>query len=153
MSRRPALVIVKDTREQNGYDFASLKPPPRLEVATLPTGDYSVKGLEGLVTVERKSLADAFGSFGRGRPRFERELARLADFAYAAVVIEADWHTILRNPPAFSRLNPKTVLASVVAWTQRFRVHFWACPNRAFAERLTFRLLERFWKDHGTAAQ
>ena len=140
-------MIIRDTREQNGYDFASLDPSPQVEVATLRTGDYSVKGLEDQVTVERKSLADAFGSFGNGRRRFERVLERMASFGYAAVVLEADWHTILRNPPAFSKLNPKTVLASAVAWTQRYRVHFWPCPNRAFAERLTYRLLERFWRD------
>jgi DNA excision repair protein ERCC-4 len=149
MGRRSRIefTIMVDTREQCPFSFADIVPPPLVEVGTLATGDYSVKGLEEQITIERKSLIDAFGTFGSGRQRFERALERMAGLKYAAVVIEADWHQILRNPPPFSQLNPKTVLASAVAWTQRYGVHFWPCPNRAFAERLTYRLLERFWRD------
>jgi ERCC4-type nuclease len=138
---------VRDTREQAGFDFRSITPPPAVISGTLPTGDYSLQGFEGRITVERKSLPDAFGSFGKDRARFERELSRLAKFEFAAVVIEADWRQILRQPPKFSRLNPNTVLRSVIAWQQRFGVHFWPCPDRLFAEKITYRLLERYWID------
>lgn len=142
------MIIVRDTREQNGFTFSMISPPPQVEVATLETGDYSLRGLEDQVTIERKSLADAFGSFGKGRRRFERELERMAAFQFAAVIIESDWQTIFRQPPTYSRMNPKSVLSSVIAWSMRYRVHFWACPDRIFAERITYRLLERFWKDY-----
>jgi hypothetical protein len=42
------MVIIRDTREQNGYAFGFL-PPDRVKVATLPTGDYSIEGLEDQV--------------------------------------------------------------------------------------------------------
>jgi hypothetical protein len=71
----------------------------------------------------------------------------MAGYQFAAVIIEADWHTIVRRPPARSKLNPKTVLASIIAWSQRFRVHFFTCPDRHFAERFTYRLLDRFYRD------
>jgi DNA excision repair protein ERCC-4 len=147
--KRLPMVVIRDTREQNGYDFACITPSPEVKVATLATGDYSLEGLEDRITIERKSLSDAFGTFGQGRGRFERELERMSVMQYAAVVIEADWDTIVRRPPARSRLLPKTVVASINAWSQRYRIHFWTCPNREFAERYTFRLLERFWKDRG----
>ena len=57
------MVIIRDTREQNGYTFGFL-PQDQVKVATLPTGDYSIEGLEDQVTIERKSLADAFGTIG-----------------------------------------------------------------------------------------
>lgn len=101
------MIIIRDTREQAGYDFACITPPPVVNVATLTTGDYSLKGLENQITIERKNLSDAFGTFGRGRARWERELERMAGYQFAAVVIEADWHTIVRRPPARSRLNPR----------------------------------------------
>lgn len=142
-----SIIIMRDTREQAGYTFGCIRPQPTVMAATLLTGDYSLRGFEDKITVERKSSPDAFGSFGKDRARFERELARLATFEFAAVVIEADWLQIIRRPPKFSRLNPKTVLASVVAWQQRHGVHFWACPDRIFAEKITFRLLERYWQD------
>lgn len=140
--------IIQDSRENLPYTFQCITPPPVVEVATLQTGDYSIKGFEHLFVVERKSLSDAFNTFGQGRIRWQRELGRMLSFQYVAVIIEADWHSIVKRPPARSRLNPKTVVASIAAWSVRYpNVHFWTCPNREFAERFTFRLLERFWKD------
>ena len=71
----------------------------------------------------------------------------MVTYQFAAVIIEANWDTIVKRPPARSRLDPQTVVASIVAWCQRFHVHFITVPDREFAERLTHRLLERFWKD------
>ena len=141
------MIIIIDSREQKPYDFGCINPPPAVEVAALKAGDYSLKGFEGRIAIERKSLQDAFGTFGTGRKRFERELERMIGLQFAAVVIEADWDTIVRRPPLRSQLHPKTVVASIAAWCQRYRIHFWTCPNREFAERWTYRLLERFWKD------
>jgi DNA excision repair protein ERCC-4 len=145
------VVIVVDTREQLPYSFAFITPPPEVVRATLGTGDYSLKGYEDKIVVERKSLGDAYNTFGQGRKRFQRELERMINYQFAAIVIEADWDTIVRRPPARSRLLPKSVVASIAAWSQRFGVHFWTCPNRDFAERWTYRLLERFWKDQTKA--
>jgi len=142
----PDFCIIIDTREQIPYTFESISQGIT-EKKTLKTGDYSLKGFEDIVCVERKTLSDAYGTFGKGRARFEKELERMMAYQYAAVVIEADWHTIIKAPPRRSRLNPKTVHASVITWQQRFGVHFWTCPNRQFAERTTFRILERFYRD------
>jgi len=143
--------IIVDTREQSPYSFATITPPPETIRATLKTGDYSLAGYENKITIERKSLIDTFGTFGRGRRRFEKELERMKSYDFAAVVIEADWVTILRCPPTRSKLNPRTVYASILTWAIRYGVHFFLCPNRAFAEKTTYRLLERFWKDHPDA--
>lgn len=141
------MIIIIDTREQVPYAFSGITPPPTVEVATLASGDYSVKGLEEVVAIERKSLSDCFGSFGQGRERFQRELERLARLRFAAVVIEKDFHIIATRPPARTRLPPKTVIRSMAAWAIRYGVHFYPCPNRAFAERWTWILLDRFWRD------
>ena len=93
-------------------------------------------------------LADLFATLGQDRERFERELTRLAEMTFAAVVVEADWDKILKHPPEFSRLNPKTIFRSVIAWQQRYpRVHWWMGPDRRFAEIVTLRILERFLKE------
>lgn len=155
--RRPVqpFTIRVDTREQLSYGFESVtKPviPFDIEVGTLPTGDYSVR--DGTteyfksICVERKSKSDAYGTFGHDRDRFERELERMAEFAYAAVVIEADWTEIFNEPPRYSTgMKPKTISSSIVAWSQRYGVHFFLCPHREFAERLTHRILERWIRD------
>ena len=140
-------IIIRDTREQYGYQFDTINPRPIVLDKALKTGDYSIKGLETEITIERKSLPDAYGTFGKGRHRFEHELQRMTEMNFAAVIIEADWFTILRNPPQQSQMNPKAVYASIIAWAQRYDVPFFTCPNRAFAEKTTFRLLERYWND------
>lgn len=141
------MVIVIDRQEKKPYSFDCIIPRPETKVVHLKTGDYSLLGMENLIVIERKSILDAFGTFGKGRKRFEKELERMSKTEYAAVMLEGDWLNILRRPPSRSQLNPKTIYASVIAWEQRYRVSFWACPNRAFAEKTTYRILDRFWRD------
>jgi ERCC4-type nuclease len=120
----------------------------RTERLTLPSGDYSLDGYASQVAVERKSIADLFGTVGQGRERFIRELERLDEMTFAAVVVEREWSDVFNDPPRHSRLSPKTVYRSVLAWQQRFpRVHWFFCPGRDFAEVTTFRILERFLKE------
>jgi len=144
---RPQLTIIEDTREQKGYSFANIEPKPKVISKGLKSGDYSIQGMETEIAVERKSKADAFQSFGRNRKRFERELVRLSKMTFAAVVVEADWSEVLNNPPKRTRLNPKTLFVSRIAWEQRHGIHFWFCFNREFAEKTTYRILERFYLD------
>ena len=139
--------IVIDTREQLPYTFRAINPPPDTIRKALASGDYSIEGFEDQIAIERKSKVDFYGSVGRGRRRFEAELERLSKFEYAAVVIEAEWRDLL-IPPARSRLNKKTITRGIAAWNQRYGVSFYTVPNRAFAERWTYILLERFWRDH-----
>ena len=49
----------------------------------LATGDYSIEGLENDITIERKSMSDAFGTFGGGRDRWLREMSRMKTFQSA----------------------------------------------------------------------
>lgn len=151
-------VVICDTREQLPYAFAGITADKRegggrlvvpVKRATLASGDYSLEGSESKVAVERKSLADLFGTIARGRARFERELARLQGFDFAAVVIEAEWSEIVNNRPEWSRIEPKTVFRSILSWQQRYRgVHWWAVPGRDMAELVTFRIIDRYMRDY-----
>ncbi len=125
-----------------GYDFAAplttrRKAHPltvQRRVATLRTGDYSIDGHQDRIACERKSLSDLYTTLGQGRARFIRELERLNAMDFAAVVVEAEWLRVATDPPSRSRLNPKTVIASVVAWQIRYsRVHWCFLPGRAVA--------------------
>lgn len=153
----PFTVIV-DTREQLGYRFESVRADRSTDPLQRPIsipyvrrflsqGDYSIVGYETAVAIERKSISDLFGTLGSGRRRFESELSRLqVTCQFAAVVVESEWSEILSGPPTWSKLNPKTVFRSVLAWQQRFpRVHWHLMPGRTAAEITTYRILERFW--------
>lgn len=149
--------VAIDSREQRWFTFGGLTADATdgggpfnvpIRRVTLKSGDYSLLGFEEKVAVERKSTADLFGTIGQGRERFERELARLQEMDFAAVVVEAGWGEILDNPPLYTQLPPKTVFRSVLAWQQRYRgVHWVMCDSRRLAEVTTFRILERFWRE------
>ncbi len=149
--------IVIDSREQRFYKFEGMISDARdgrrplvvpCVMKGLRSGDYSLEGHEDRIAIERKSLADAYGTFGRGRGRFQRELARLNEMPYAAVIVEAEWSVVFRDPPERAKLPPKTLYRSIIAWQQRFpRVHWWFVPNRIFAERTVLRIFERYLKD------
>ncbi|MCC7291439.1 MAG: hypothetical protein IT449_05175 [Phycisphaerales bacterium] len=83
MKLSPTIII--DTREQAPFTFANLPSEP----GTLDTGDYSVRGLEHLVAVERKSLDDLLACVGRERERFKRELQRLRAYRFRLLIVEA----------------------------------------------------------------
>lgn len=182
--------IVVDTREQLPYTFDGLHtdrsaPGGRRRIvvdrriATLQQGDYSLVGHESRVAVERKSLADLFGTLGQGRERFQRELLRLAGLDRAAIVVESslegifptfcpdcvgtglatdagDWEQTrcrvcdgsgMRAAVPHSRLNPKTVFRSYLAWSLEYPTVSWHwADSRRLAEVLVFRWLARWHK-------
>lgn len=153
-------IIIKDVQEKPGFhfekNFLKITSTPQIIVKHLSTGDYSLEGFENKITIERKSLTDLFGSCGgkKGvrRDRLEREFIRMSEFEYAALVIEADWQTIYTQPPNRSKVNPKNILRTLMAWHMRYNVHIWACPGRKFAEKITYLLLDRFYRDQIKAA-
>ena len=159
MSVEPFVVpftIVVDGQEKQPYRFdglhadASLKERP-LVVPTswgqLRTGDYSIKGWERHVTVERKSLADLYSTLGQHRDRFEREHERMIEMGAGSscVIIEASWDEILNRPPRRSKLLPKTVYRTFLSWSQKYCVPWYAMESRRLAEVTTFRWLEKWW--------
>lgn len=125
-----------------------------VETVALKEGGYSVHDGKTAparkIIVERKRLADLFSSLGVGRARFQREFERMAAYKFAAIVIAAPFSAV-RDPNKhlqnFTAMNPGAVMASLIAWSQRYHVHVLPCSNRNFAELLTFRILERHLRD------
>ena len=163
MSKRklltPPWILIIDNREQIPWLFESLtigtgKSKKELllpiEHGTLPAGDYSIKGLESKVAIERKSKDDLFSTLSRGRERFIKELVKLSKMDYAAVIVEAEWADCMTNPPERSRLAPVSLNGMIVAWQIRYpRVHWWFLPGRYIASKQAFKLLDRFHTELG----
>lgn len=105
------VVALVDTREQLPLDVR----PLRTQVATLPTGDYSVAGLEHVVALERKSLDDLLACCGRERERFEREVQRLLAYPVRTLIVESTW-TAIEAGVWRSALKPQHVIGSLLGW-------------------------------------
>jgi len=148
--------ILVDSREQWPYRFDSLPAScgfsaVRVVRTFLPTGDYSVAGHEDRFAVERKSLEDLYATLGQGRSRFEAEVERLNRMEFAAILVEADlqevWRPADRRPNWKSRLVPRSVEGTIVAWSIRYpRVHWWTVGDRRAGEVRVFGACEKFWK-------
>lgn len=109
--------------------------------------DYSIDGIEDEIQIERKSVSDLFSTLGDRRDGFEAEIKRLNSHCiYAAVVIEGGYGHI----SSFHEHGPEpsSVIGTILAWSQRYPgVHWIPAGSRDMAERLTFRILERYWND------
>ena len=170
-------VVIVDTREKKPFDFRGIDDHRGhvFEVATrrhkLDAGDYSIQGLEAEIAIERKTKPDMYGTAGKGRECFEKEIELLAAMPAPAIVIQCDNPSKkqkreqekepvappccrpdkkcpileLLMPPPHTKMSPKSVVNSLFAWSVRRRIPVWLCPDRRSAETLTFRLLQHFW--------
>src|SRR6185295_15323074 len=96
-----------DPREQNPWTLS----PLQTRSATLPTGDYSVAGLENVIAIEHKSLSDLLGCIGGERERFDREVVRLLGYPVLALIVEASWADVERGDWR-SQVKPSAVVGS-----------------------------------------
>lgn len=76
-------IIIRDTREKKGWDFSG----EQVELQALKTGDYSIKGFEDQVCIERKKSVGELAS-NVTQPRFEREIKRMAEIPHAFILLE-----------------------------------------------------------------
>ena len=138
------LTVIADSREQRGLTFSGERYAGcTVETGTLSVGDYSLKGLEDRVAVERKELDDLVSCLGKERPRFERELLRGAALDAFCVVIESTWHELAHGKYR-SQMNPHSACQSVLAFMGRYRVPFLFAGNRSGAEYACHGFLKQY---------
>ena len=100
-------LVVKDTREKAGHGWTFKKNDHCLGqvVDTLKTGDYSLRGFESVVVVERKGgVAEFVGNLTK--KRFQDELGRLESIPYPFVICEFTIEDLI-NYPVGSGIPPR----------------------------------------------
>lgn len=110
-------VIVVDSREKKPLPFAHFPT----ERATLYTGDYSARGLEGSFCIERKSLADLVGSLTHDRDRFTRELERMRGYAFRRLLVIGSRSEVEAHAYR-GKATPAAILGSLWAFEIRYGV-------------------------------
>jgi DNA excision repair protein ERCC-4 len=118
LSNPPEIILIQDTREQNGW--GPLFQTPHV-VGTLSYGDYSVLGLESLISIERKSFQDLLGSLTNGRDRFESELKRARSYHKFLVICECSPKDLLvKDFGRLSKASPKSIWGTICTWCTRY---------------------------------
>lgn len=173
--------ILVDSQETIPYAFTGLQTDAGKPLAVITQierlgigwGDYSIRGMEPkviripppgeigalrpIISLERKSMDDAHGTFlgfrdGR-RDRFERELSLLNGITFAAVIVECTEPELYINAPEWGQKtaaeNAKTLGRTIDSWRIQFnRVQWVFCEDRRMAEVKAFRLLDKFWREN-----
>lgn len=139
------VTAVIDSREQRPLDLSPLKS----KVGTLDTGDYSARGLEHIVRIERKSLPDLIGCVGRDRDRFDREVQRLLAYPVRVLIVEATWHDIEAGNWR-GKVASAAVQGSLLGWiASGLQVELIGTHERAsmHVARLLFTIARRRWRE------
>ena len=139
-------IIIIDTREQDPYKFRASSSVDSVVHEKLDHGDYSIKGYEHLITIERKKNVDEIaGNLGKHRARFERELERMQSSKRRYIVIEDHWSSIY-NKKRFSRVHPNAIFESILALSMKYHVHVIFAGSRKTAHKIVRSLLLRAFK-------
>lgn len=136
------MTIVVDTREQLPFEFSA---GVAVERRALATGDYSLAGLEGQVSFERKSLDDLVNCLIHDKKRFASELARLAPMKHRAVVVEGSVADVLEHRYR-SEAHPNALLAATNAIFLHYGVPVFFWGDRPHCRQMLEDLLARIWK-------
>lgn len=137
----PAIVI--DSREQRPWHL----PGRRVVRRALPAGDYSIEGLETRAAIERKSLGDLVGSLTAGRDRFDRELARLATYDRAVIVVEAPLGAVIERRYRYSQVSPSAIIGSIASIEARHGISTIWAGSAVYAAHLADAILAK-WAKH-----
>ena len=129
--RRTSLpIILYDTAEKHPWTF--LRAPGygwQMERQHLKTGDYTFKGHEKKVSIEKKSgLAELFTDLATSyRPTFKNFLYRLSEFPIKAIIIEDDLSNVaqcVKILKAKSRGKCQLTEATIYYWISRITVDY-----------------------------
>jgi ERCC4-type nuclease len=90
----------------------------------LPVADYTIKGYEDIIAVERKSgFKEFIGNLtGKKRMKFEKYLEKLAEYELGILVIEENLNSLQRvfRELKFSRMTPE----GVFHWVNKIVVEY-----------------------------
>ncbi len=138
--------ILIDTREQLPWEFKGYKTSQK----ALKTGDYSLKFLDTYfdddIILERKTLDDFVGCCGIHRERFERELERSMEIPHFFIIIEGSWKEIEMGN-YHSKINPNSVIGSILSWQIKYGCHILLTENRTRAKRLAIKIFENYLRN------
>lgn len=141
MNKKIEPIIIIDTREQDPFDFAALGG--NFERAKLPIGDYSIKHLEKIICVERKTIADLVHTIIHDKERFGQEMRLRRNMRDMIIVVEGSMENIMLHE-YLSDVHPHAILAACAAIQSQFRVPINFCSTRQIACRWTFDFLARW---------
>ena len=139
--------IIRDTREQKdcGWNFRASSNCDGMEIKKLDTGDYSISGFENLVMVERKTIADLWGTLTVGKERFMKEMERAKNIPARFLIIEGNIGDIDKGF-RYSKVSPEYIHGFLISLQVKYGIHVIFAGRTDQAQAYTRRLLYKLFK-------
>lgn len=137
-------VVVCDTREQSPLFIP--KPPKGLIIVrdTLRFGDYSIKGFENSIAIERKTIQDLWTSLTSEAKRFKAELEELAKYERRYILIEGLESEYLSWQPE-RKIHPNAIRMALASIEAKGGIPIHQAENREMAERWVLDLFIKYF--------
>lgn len=132
--------IVIDTREQQPWTFDNYAKAHK----KLDTGDYSIEGLEHLLTIERKKSSSEFAT-NIVESRFKDVVMRLSQFKYSFLLLEFDLQDLLIYPIGSTvpkrmwdkvKITPSFLIKNIIELQLNHNIKVMFCGSASNAEKI-----------------
>jgi ERCC4-type nuclease len=157
VERKPTIIV--DTREKTPWDWEGDDAFEDIVYEKLDVGDYSIRGLEDVIAIERKAGPDElFNNFGKkaSKDRIIAEFERMVDHKHKIMMIEASCETMM-NPQAYyvvkkkrTRLKdyqvPAVVMSNLTEIILKYDIHVIFGGDKA--QSMAKAILLRAWQMH-----
>jgi hypothetical protein len=152
----PPFTIVRDTREKKGHGwfFPEDGYCTGTVVEKLDTGDYSVKGLEDYVCVERKESITEW-SMNCAKSRWKKCLQRMSEIRHPYLILEFSREDLYNFPkckgiPKYVqrriRMPAALLRKNIYRAREEYGIHVYLCPHKVKAAKLTYTILKRAYE-------
>ena len=154
--------VLESNAEQTPWTFQGITTDAGRRLWVIPrkrlymkTADYSIEGCENQILIERKGddfLSSITTESARLRREFERMAAVVKDGGFACMVVESCLAAIcdeLDSPASERKITSDTVIGWCASWVQRYGVPVYFAGDRRRAELLAFRILVKWYQEHG----
>lgn len=138
--KAPNFTVIKDTREQDGYYFGPFNACAGMVEHKLDTGDYTIKGLEDKICVERKGCVEELAiNLGQKKHAFLNEIERMQPFPHKFIVLEFSLEDLIKFPEetripvknkASLKITGKYMLKCLMEFQIYNNVNVWFCGNK-----------------------
>ena len=145
-------IIIRDTREKNGWSFDFYESCGEIIDQGLKTGDYTAQGLEEHLVIERKATtAELALNLGKKRKQFEAELERMKEFRWAYIICEFSEDNVREFPRNSTvpksrwkslRMNGKFMRKCLHNYEEKYGVKIIFTNNKEEAEEEALRIIQ-----------
>ena len=145
--------IIIDTREQQPWVFDNYA----VSNEKLDTGDYSIKGFENILCIERKKSVSEIAN-NVTEKRFKDVVARMAKCKYSFLLLEFELDDILKYPVGSNvpkkmwdklKVSPNYIIKHLVELQIFFDIKVLFCGGPSNAEKIALSIMKKVYEIDG----